>query len=111
MCLDLKKFAKSYLRNGRIIKDTDGCLVPKKYLTSPTYRVDGSPRTLTGALVTKNLLSYLLGGRIIKETDGCIGLEFFFLSPTLGVDGSPRTPMGAVGLKSLRSPTYGVDGS
>ena len=49
---------KSYLRNGRVTKDANGCLGPKNLL-SPTYEVDGSSRTPTGALIMKFIKSYL----------------------------------------------------
>ena len=61
---------KSYLRNGRVTKDANGCLGPKNLL-SPTYEVDGSSRTPTGALIMK------------------------FIKSTSRVDGPSRTLTGA----------------
>ena len=46
-------------------------------MLSPTYGMDGSPKTPTGALILKFIMSYLWGGRIIKDTNECISLENF----------------------------------
>ena len=46
-------------------------------MLSPTYGMDGSPKTPIGALILKFIKSYLWGGRIIKDTNGCISLENF----------------------------------
>ena len=94
----IKSCNKSYLQDGWITKDTDGCLVQQ--ILSPTYEMDGSPWTSTGAwskkskvLTTgqidhqghrrvpgpKNPKSYLREGRI---TDGCLLQQV--LSPTYG---------------------------
>ena len=94
--------------------------------------MDGSLRTLRGALVPKIFMnSYLQGGQIIKDTDECLGpkniYEFLpmgwmdhqghwwvpwsqkITSPTYEVDGLSRTPIGALVSKNLWSPTYRVD--
>jgi len=46
-------------------------------ILGPTYRMDRSPKTPTGALILKFIKSYPWGGLIIKDTNGCLGLENF----------------------------------
>ena len=62
--------AKSYLQDGRTIKDTNGYLV-----------------------LEISSKSYLQGGRTTKDTDGYLVLEIL-RSPTYGMDGRPRIPTG-----------------
>ena len=71
--------------------------------------MDGSSRTLTGALTKekKNSKFYLQGGRIVKDINGC--LDQNISSPTYGVDGPFRTPTGALTKEKIPSPTYKVD--
>jgi len=76
-----------------MIKDADEYLVTK--ILSPTYRVDGSPRTPMGALILKFIKPYLRGGWITKDTNECLGLKNI-KNPTYRVDKSPWTPTGSL---------------
>ena len=46
------KNPKSYLWDGRITQDPDGCFIQK--ILSPTYGMNESTRTPTGALTKKS---------------------------------------------------------
>ena len=111
-CLGPKKFMKSYLQGGWIIKDNDRCLGPQKKLWTPTYKVDGSLRTPRGALVPKKFMKfYFEGGWIIKDSDGCLGLKKIYevlLTRWMNHQGHRRVPWSQ---KNLWIPTYGVDKS
>lgn len=107
---------KSCLWNGWVTKDANGCLGPK-ILLSPTYGVDRSSRTPTGALIMKFMKSYLQGGRTIKNANGCLCLKNFVNSYLQGgqitkdIDGClrPKIIKSYLQAQIILSPTYEKD--
>ena len=97
--MDHLNHTKSYLRGGRMTKDTNGYLV-LWILPSPTYKVEGWPRISMSTWfceyyqvlpmgwtddqgywqvlgLTNFIESYLRGRRMTKDTDEYLVLEFY----------------------------------